>query len=344
MSYTYTQDLALRLKPEIIAQNFMKLTPLKDGMEMMNVFRTTRNIDDTMVDVKKLTQEVKSIPYTAQAAQGVSVNGNSEADVKHSVPPMKIHAKILAQDFSKLESLKGIGLDEYLQDGPLREMRRSMDYSLEYLKRSMLTTGNLSYPYLLGQEWTTAALTLGTQYDGGTVSTKWDAAAKTCEQIWNDTRTAIRAAKNTTANSPFFQTPEDVVVYVTDTGFYNLVSKLNGRQNIDVLNTGIIDDSTVKINGYTYKMFPGAYVNPQTGSSVDAVTAKQVRIVDKSLAAQHTMAMLKLDNFEAKRSGNNHMLINVVPDPYGNYIDLMLEFRPVPLFTPEASIKLVTLT
>jgi hypothetical protein len=198
---------------------------------------------------------------------------------------------------------------------------------------------------LLGQEWTTTTLTLGTQYDGGTASTKWDAAAKTLEQIWNDTTTIIRAAKNTTANSPYFQDPSQIKIYLTDTGFYNLISKFNGRQTIDTMNSRIVDASTVEIGGYQYTMFPGTYVNPQTGSSTDAVTAKEIRVVDTSAAADHTMAMLELDNVIAMQSQNNkHMLVNVVPDPYGNFIDICLEFRPVPVFTPEASIKYVTLT
>jgi hypothetical protein len=52
---------------------------------------------------------------------------------------------------------------------------------------------------------------------------------------------------------------------------------------------------------------------------------------------------LELDNVNAV-GNNKHYLVQVIPDTYGEYIDICLQVRPVPLFNANASAKATVLS
>ena len=339
MSYTITKELGSRLDPKIVMQAFSKLTPLQDGMEMKNVFKRSVNVRDRVVAVKDINKTIKSIPYVNQAVQGSNIGGGSEVSTLHEVPPMKAHARIFASEIGKAISYNKIEFNAWLQE-KLMDVRTSMDYSMEFLKRSMLTNGNLSYKYDMGKSFDTFGLSLGTMVAGGTVSTKWDAAAKTLEGVYVDIDKAVRAAQAATASSIFFNDPSQIVTYLEDTTWYNIFAKLNGRDTLDTVQAKKIGANAIDIGGYVLKRFPGKYLDGETQASVQAVTDKTVRIVDTSAAAQHTMALLELDNLNAINSSQKHLLVKTIIPDHGEYLDIMLQFKPVPLFTPEAAITM----
>ena len=144
MGYTVTQDVATRIKPELVIQELKSIPALKDGMEMKNVFKSERNFNDSHIVVNSVTKAVKYIPYVDQASQGVALGSITENDVRHTVPPMKAHARLWAKDLKKVQQLKGIDFNRWLREEVLVNVKRDIDYSLENLKRTMLATGDLS--------------------------------------------------------------------------------------------------------------------------------------------------------------------------------------------------------
>jgi len=343
MSWSQTLDTLVKIKPELVAQEISNIEVIRDGFEMMNVFKTVRNIDDEALDVRTIARDILSVPYVHSASKGVAKESPSYTDKRISVPPMKFYTRIMAKDLKKAGRYKQQDFMAWMRENYLEEMKRDMDHSLEYLKRSCLTTGDLSYPYFLDGGWNTVALDLGAQLDGGTVSPLWNAASTTAEQLHAGIRAIINTAKATDGYYSFFQRAADLKIYCTEEAWSSAFAILNGRQTIDVVSTRILAEDEIQIGQYTLKSFGASWKNPQTQVSADAVSNHEIRIVDVGAASRHTLAFLELDNVNAVGT-NKHILVQVIPDTYGEYIDVCLQMRPVPLFNAAASIKAIVLS
>lgn len=343
MSWSQTLDTLVKIKPELVAQELANVETIADGMEMGNVFKTVRNIDDEALDKRTIARDILSVPYVHSASKGVAKESPTYTDVRITVPPMKFYTRIMAKDLKKAGRYKQQDFMAWMRENYLEEMKKDMDFSLEYLKRSCLTTGDLSYPYFLDSGWNTVALDLGTQIDGGTVSPLWNAASTTAEQIHAGLRTIVNAAKLTDGSYSYFQRAADLKIYCTEEAWSSAFSVLNGRQTIDVVSTRILAEDELQIGQYTLKSFGASWKNPQTQVSADAVSNHEIRIVDVGPNSRHTLAFLELDNVNATQS-NKHILVQVIPDTYGEYVDVCLQMRPVPLFNANASAKAIVLS
>jgi len=342
MSVTTTLELASKIKPELIAQELTVFPKLVDGMKMQEVFKAPpKIINAPVLDINKIAKAIKSIPYVHQADKGVAANGSTEVDQIATVPPMKIHVRLTATELKRMQYLKGQEFMAWMREEIIADLSRNKDFSMEYLKRSMLTTGNLSYPYIVGNSWTTAALTLGTMVNDETFSNPWSTAGTTFTQIANELDNMRRVGMNTTTSASYFQSLSDIKVYATDADFNYLYGKLAGLQTIDVVKAADMGNGKIRVGDFVVERFPATYLRPgATDASTDAVTAHEIRMIDTSASAPHKIAMLELDNVNAI-GANKHFLLQVVPDTFGEYIDIQLQFRPVPLFIPEACIKAI---
>lgn len=343
MSWSQTLDTLVKIKPELVAQELGNIEQITDGMEMQNVFKTVRNIDDEALDKRTIARDILSVPYVHSASKGVAKESPTYTDVRVTVPPMKFFTRILAKDLKKAGRYAQKDFMAWMRENYLEEMKKDMDYSLEYLKRSCLTTGDLSYPYFLDSGWNTVALDLGTQIDGGTVSPLWNAAGTTAEEIHAGIRAIVKACRATDGSYSYFQRGADLKIYCTEEAWGSAFAALNGRQTIDVVSTRILAEDELQIGEFTLKAFGASWKNPQTQASADAVTNHEIRIVDVGPNSRHTLAFLELDNVNASGS-NKHVLAQVIPDTYGEYVDICLQLRPVPLFNANASSKAIVLS
>jgi hypothetical protein len=343
MSWSQTLDTLVKIKPELVAQELGNIEQITDGMEMQNVFKTVRNIDDEALDKRTIARDILSIPYVHSASKGPAKSSPEYSDVRITVPPMKFYTRIFAKDLKKAGRYKQQDFMAWLRENYLEEMKKDIDYSLEYLKRSCLTTGDLSYPYFLDSGWNTVALDLGTQINGGSVSPLWNAASTTAEQIHAGIRAIVKTCRATDGSYSYFQRGADLKIYCTEEAWGSAFTALNGRQTIDVVSTRILAEDEIQIGEFTLKSFGASWKNPQTQVSADAVSAHEIRIVDVGPNARHTLAFLELDNVNAV-GNNKHYLVQVIPDTYGEYIDICLQVRPVPLFNANASAKATVLS
>lgn len=342
MGLTVTQDLVTRIKPELIAQQLKAMPKMTDGFVSQEIFKSAKTINDTHLVINKKTGYIKSIPYVDNAHKGVARKNSVETDVKVTVPPMKIMTRVHADTLITGQRLTGKDFMAWINEEITTPMMRDKDFSLEYLKRSMLTTGNLSYPYLQGETWNTQALPLGTMKDDGTFTNLWSTAGTTWEHIIAELGAMRRAAAKT--NTSYFSSPKNVKVWCPDAVFNALLAKVNGKQISDVSRARIVDEDTLQVGSYKVTRNPFEYVRPgATDTLTEAITAKQIRMVDVSAAAPHKMGFLQLSNTKAVGT-NKHTLLIVNPDPMGAFIDVQLQFRPVPLFIPEASAKAIVLS
>jgi hypothetical protein len=342
-SYTQTLDLATRIKPELIAQELKAYPKMTDGFVGKEIFKRAKAINDTHLVIDKETQTVKSMPYVHDSLMGVMRKDTDETAKKVTVPPMKINARIDAKTLKNASRLKGQDFMAWMRETIVAQMARDKDFSLEYLRRSMITTGNLSYPYLLGDGLTTVDLALGTMINGGNFTYRWDHADTTFENILAELSTLRRTAAKTAGSTSYFGSPKSVKTWCPDAVFNALLGKLNSKQSIDVTPAVMKDEDNIIVGSYTITRNPFEYVKPDASETLtEAITAKQIRMVDVSVAAPHTMGYLELDSVLA--TGNNkHSLLIVDVDKFGRWVDIQMQVRPVPLFIPEASAKAVVL-
>ena len=343
MTWSQTLDTLVKIKPELVAQEIADIETLVHGFEMQNVFTTVRNIDDEALDVRTIHRDILSIPYVASGSKGVAKEAPIYTDKRITVPPMKFYTRLMAKDLKKAGRYTQKDFMAWMRENYLEEMKKDMDYSLEYLKRSCLTTGDLSYPYYIDGAWNTVALDLGAQIDGGSVSPLWAASGTTASQIHAELQTLINTGRSTSGSYSFFQRASDVKIYCTDEAWNAAFATLNTRNTFDVVSTRILAEDELQIGQFTLKSFGASWKNPRTQASADAVTNHEIRIVDVSPNARHTLAFLELDNVNAVGS-NKHILIQVIPDNYGEFIDLCVQMRPVPLFNANASMKAIVLS
>jgi len=343
MSWSQTLDTLVKIKPELVAQEIADIETIKAGFEMQNVFKTVRNIDDEALDVRTISRDILSIPYVASGSKGVAKESPTYVDKRITVPPMKFYTRIMAKDLKKAGRYKQQDFMVWMRENYLEEMKRDMDHSLEYLKRSCLTTGDLSYPYYIDGAWNSVALDLGAQIDGGSVSPLWAASGTTASQIHAELQALVNAGRATSGSYAYFQRASDLKIYCTEEAWMAAFATLNTRNTFDVVSSRVLAEDELQIGQFTLKSFGASWKNPQTQASADAVTNHEIRIVDASVNARHTLAFLELDNVNASGS-NKHILIQVIPDNYGEYVDVCLQMRPVPLFNANASMKAIVLS
>ena len=80
-------------------------------------------------------------------------------------------------------------------------------------------------------------------------------------------------------------------------------------------------------------------VNAETQAAANGFPVKTMRMIDiNPSSAPHTMAALEIANIKAT-GGQKHIFINVVVDPYGEFVDIQLQHRPVGMLVAEAMVN-----
>lgn len=335
MSYVHTVDPALQIREKDIIQQLGAIDPLHLEMST-NVFKTKKNIDNTSVTRETITKTIQSLPFVGAGTAPVALNGETTSWDRISVPSMKGSMRLFASEFSKIKNLRGKERDLWLRE-KLVDVKRAIEWSTEYYLRHFLATGNHNYKVLIGDAWHNLAFTLGTALSVSGPAVDFDDSAATISGVIKHLDTMFEAGNDDGLGNGYFQDPDNIITYARKDVWNAILDLVDNRQTNDVVRTRVLSKQDLLIGDYIIRKFDGAYLDPEDQSATQAITAKQMRMVDVSAMAKHTLAYLEVENLFATGS-QKHVLINQVVDPNGNFMDIHVEFRPLGLFCPAAMV------
>ena len=335
MTFVHTIDPALRIRTEDIIQQLGSIDPVH--LEMMsNVFKNKKNVDNTTVTRELISQTIQSLPFVGDGSAPVALNGETISWDRFTVPSMKGSMRISASEFSQVKNLRGKDRAQWLRE-KLVPVKRSIEWSTEYYLRSFLATGNHSYKVKIGDAFHTLSWDLGTAPSVSAPSVLFDNSSATISGVIQHLDSMFEAGNDDGLGNGYFQDPDNIIVYARKAVWNAIADLIDNRQTNDVVRTRVINKQDLLVGDHLIRKFDGAYLDPEDQSATQAITAKQLRMVDVSAMARHTLAYLEIENLNAV-GGQKHVLTQQVQDPYGQFMDVHVEFRPLGMFIPEAMV------
>jgi hypothetical protein len=332
MSFVTTIDPALKIKPELLLQVLGEIKTEPQEM-MTNVFKRKRTVPSDHVSRELVAQTIQAVPFSPQAGRGVAISGKSGTLDSITTPPFKAHQRLEAKAFKAAKNLKGKEYKAWLAEH-VTFIKETITMNMEWFARHFLTTGNCSYKMLLDGAYGTNVYSLGTMPATGAPGTLFDAAGATLADVVVHLD-AMREKGKAVAYRNYFRNPNAIVIYARTAVWNAIFNLLDGKTNNSVIGGKRIDIDTLQVGSYTIKKFDGDLVDPETQAAGNAIPAKKMRMIDTSAPA--TMVSLELENLKAI-GGQKFVLINQVQDPGGEFVDIMVQWRPVGLFSPEAMV------
>lgn len=336
MGYTITGfDAAKILKPQVLLQILGGLK--KPETEVIdNVFRVKKNVNDVVVSRKLVSRTIKAIPFVGQKNPGVTLYGKTVVADGITTPPMKAHHRIESSDFAKIKALLGEERREALAE-EMQYVKDTLAWNREWFARHFLITGNCSYDFLIDGTWNKVVYSLGTMTAAdGAPATLFDDADCTLSDVIIHLDHMLKKGQDVPGRN-HFQDPAQTLTYTRTEVWNAIYDILDAKQTNNVV-TGRREGDVLYVGPYAIKKFDAVTVAPEDQSAGNGIPVKQMRMIDISANSPHTMAALEIENLFAE-NGQKHVMILPVVDPYGNYVDIMIEHRPVGLFIPEACVN-----
>jgi len=339
MTYVVTNmDAAKILKPSLLLQVLGSIKAPETEV-INNIFKKKKNVDGDKVSRQIIQRTIKAVPFVGQKNPGVVLNGKTITADGITVPPMKCHTRIEASDFKKIKNLVGKEQRAAIAE-ELEYIKNTVAWNREWYARHFLATGNCDYPFLVDGN----AIADNYVYSLGTMTAAAapptvlfsDASATLTDVIKHLDHMLERGRDVPTARN-YFQDPAQTITYARTNVWNAIYDILDAKQTNNVV-TGRRNGDVLEVGPYAIKKFDAATVSPVDQSAGTGIPVKQMRMIDISTNAPHTMANLEIENTKAV-GGQKHVMILPVEDPYGGYVDIMCEHRPVGMFIPEACVN-----
>lgn len=330
--FTSTIDPALTIRPELVMQVLQTIAPLP--MEITDkMFKNKKILYAATCTKESVSQIVQAIPYVGQGTDPPALNGKSSTFEALTVPPMGGSAQIPASEIKRAKQLKGQDYNAWLSQF-VAFIKKTVQFNLEWYLRHFLATGSQNYKLKIAGEWNTSEYSLGTMTVVSAPTVKFDDTAAELVTVLNHLDTMYKAGNDL----GWFVDPNSIITYARSEVFSAILNLMNGTQTNNVLTAERRDIDTISMSGYIIKRFDGTRKDPETQANSPSITAKQMRMVDTSAGAPHTLVNLELDNLNAV-GGQSHVLVDIVPDPHGRYVDIDVSWRPLGLCIPEAIVN-----
>jgi hypothetical protein len=338
MPYVVTNmDAAKILKQQLLLQ-ILGGVKAPETEVINNVFKKKKNVDGDKVSRQLIARTIKAVPFVGQKNPGVVLNGKTVTADGITVPPMKCHSRIEASDFAKIKNLLGQERRAAIAE-ELQYIKDTVAWNREWYARHFLATGNCNYPFLVDGN----AIADNYVYSLGTMtaadappSVLFDNASATLTDVIKHLDHMFKKGEDV-PNRNYFQDSSQTLTYARTAVWNAIYDILDGKQTTSVV-TGKRDGDVLEVGPYKIKKFDAATVSPVDQSAGNGIPVKQMRMIDTSTGAPHTMANLEIENTKAV-GGQKHVFIYPVEDPYGNYVDIMCQHRPVGMFIPEACVN-----
>jgi hypothetical protein len=333
--YTVTgMDAAKILKPSLLLQILGGIkkpeTEVIDG-----VFKNKKNVNDVKVSRQLVSRTIKAIPFVGQKNPGVTLYGKTVVADGITTPPMKAHHRIEASDFAKIKSLLGQERRAAIAE-EMTYVKDTIAWNREWFARHFLATGNCSYDFLVDGSWNKVVYALGTMTAADAPPTVlFDNASATLTDVILHLDHMFKKGQDV-PNRNYFQDSGQTLTYARTNVWNAIFDILDGKQTNSVV-TGRREGDILYVGDYKIKKFDAALVVPQTQAAGNGIPVKRMRMIDVSQGAPHTMAALEVENNYAT-GGQKHVFIRPVEDPYGEFVDIMIQHRPVGMFIPEACV------
>ena len=331
-------DSAKILKPSLLLQILSGIKPPETEI-LNNVFKRKKNVNSDTASRRIITETIVALPFVGAKNPGVILTGKSLTQDGIKSEPMKAHKRIEASDFDKMKNLLGVELRAALQD-EMRYFKDTVAWNREWFARHFLTTGNCDYPLLIGGN----AIADSQVYSLGTMiaadaapGTLFSAATAEVSDVVLHLDHMYEKGK-ATANRTHFNSKEGIIIYARTAVWNAIFTILDNKQTNSSITGRRIDQDTLEMGGWIIKKFDAETVSPVDQSAGNAIPVKQMRMIDTGPSSPHTMVNLEIANMKAT-GGNKHVFIHTVDDPYGNFVDIMLQHTPVGLFIPEAMVN-----
>jgi hypothetical protein len=329
-------DSAKILKPKLLLQLLGGIK--KPETEVLdNIFRVKKNVDGDKVSRRITTRTVRAIPFVGQNRAGVPLYGKTVTDDGITTPPMKCHHRIMADDFEKIKNLLGQELRAALTE-EMQYVKDTVAWNREWFARHFLNTGDCDYEFLQDDgSYEAVTYDLGTMSTTAAPGTLFDAAGATLTDVVNHLDLMFETGQDV-ANRNHFNEPDKIITYARKAVWNAIYDILDGKQTNSTVTGRRIDKLTLDIGGYIIKKFDADLVVPSTQAAGVGIPVKQMRMIDVGSSAPHTMANLEVANTKAK-GGLKHVFILPVEDTYGDYVDIVVQHRPVGMLIPEAIVN-----
>lgn len=336
MSTTVTNlDAAKRLKPELILQVLGGVKAPETEM-LQNVFKKKKNVNGSTVSREIVTRTIKAIPFVGQKNPGVILNGKTILAEGITTPPMKAHARIEASDFMKAKELRDKDYRAWLAD-ELAYVKDTIAWNREWFARHFLTTGNCDYAFLVDGLFQALTYSLGTMTAvAGAPGTLFDAATARLTDVIKHLDLMYKTGQDV-PNRNHFQNKDAVITYARTNVWNAIFDIIDGKLSSSSVPGRRLNQDDLEVGSWIVRKFDARTVDPETQAEGFAIPVKRMRMIDTGQASPHTMANLEIENLKAT-GGQKHVFILPLIDPGGEYVDIMVQHRPVGMFIPEAMV------
>ena len=321
------QNPLFRVKPELILQTLGKVD-VPDEEIKKTMFKKSKNVYSDTIAASEVQRVVKAVPYVADGADGVPLGDPSESMVAHTVPPMKAHHRVKAKTLKRIKHLKGTDFRAWLQE-EMQWVKTTIKTNTEWLLRSMLTTGSLDYKYLLGpNEWHSHSLDFGAMTAVAAVpATLFSDPTCTVTNVAKHLRDMFKAGRDI-KNRGFFRQPSKVITYARWDVWEFILEMMEQRRGDNTVTGKQINETDLRIGPWLVRAFDAEIVDPEDQTESNAIPDKRMRMID--LSQNNTIVNLEIDNIKAT-GGQSHVLVQNTVDPKGRFVDIDVEWRPLPL-------------
>jgi len=309
-------DLRTLFTKEALAQRLQAMEPLHSSV-MDTIFTDMVVWPLPILSREMIMETIKTLPLVRRGAPSVPMTSPGRQFEWYEPLPVHPNVDVTAKDLNDLRLLTPMSLEQWAAERT-ESLRKSVRATTEGIASTVLT-GKISWPVqLAANSYETYEVDFGAPHEVA-VDTKLTGTSKPSAAF-----EIIQAVEEEVNNSGYGGTYELWAGRALYSTLYQMVENSTSTAKLRVG----VSDIGIDIGGYIIKRMSEKYQNPQTGTLVDKIGAKDLTFIAKD--AGHRLFYCAVDDLDAKLQAMPFFIKPVkTEDPSG--WKLIAQSKPFPV-------------